>query len=101
MGQAKRLQFRTLMETAGFIMVVAGFFNLARIFFKIGYLPAPFVFDVGDTFMDWLHTAYWAHNIGAYSVWQSIYFPLSFVITGVLGDPRCYGSAPYAARDCD
>lgn len=101
MRQPNRIRFRTLMETAGFLMVVVGFFNLARIFFKIGYLPAPFVFDVGDTFMDWFNTAYWAHNPGAYSVWQSIYFPLSFVITGVFGDPRCYGSAPYAARDCD
>jgi hypothetical protein len=90
-----------LLEIAGFIALVAGFFNVARIFFKIGYLPAPFVFDVGDTFMDWFNTAYWAHNSGAYSVWGSIYLPLSFVITGALGNPRCYATAPYDARDCD
>ncbi|MEO7240071.1 MAG: hypothetical protein ABIW16_01605 [Sphingomicrobium sp.] len=88
-------------ELIGCMLVVAGFAELTRIFFKIGYLPAPFVFDVGDTFMDWFNTAYWSHNPGAYSVWQTIYLPLSFIIIRILGDPRCYGTHPYDARDCD
>ena len=92
---------RLILEVIGFLSVVAGFFNLARIFFKFGYLPAPFVFDVNDTFMDWFNTAFWAHNSGAYSVWGSIYLPLSFVITGLVGDPRCYSTHPFDARDCD
>ena len=83
------------------VLVIAGFVRLANIFFYQGYLPAPFVFDIGDTFMDWFNTAYWAHNPGAYSVWRTIYLPLSFVITGLLGDPTCYKNAPYDARDCD
>jgi hypothetical protein len=88
-------------EFTGMILVIAGFVRLAIIFVHQGYLPAPFVFDIGDTFMDWFNTAYWAHNPGAYSVWRTVYLPLSFVITGLFGDPTCYKAAPYDARDCD
>ena len=52
-------------EFTGMVLVIAGFVRLANIFFYQGYLPAPFVFDIGDTFMDWFNTAYWAHNPGA------------------------------------
>lgn len=99
----QRHWFPTACETLGVLAVLAGLANLINVFFSIGYLPAPFVFDVGDTFMDWFNTAYWAHNPGAYDVWQTIYLPLSFVVTGLLGNPRCYGGGvhPYDARDCD
>ena len=90
-----------LLELAAFLTIVAGFYDLCTIFISKGYLPAPFVFDVGDTFMDWFNTAYWAHRPGGYEVWNSIYAPLSFVITGLFGNPRCYAAAPYDARDCD
>jgi hypothetical protein len=98
---ARRLQVQLAVEIIAFLAVVAGFGYLVHTFYKIHYLPAPFVFDVSDTFMDWFNTAYWAHNPGAYSVWQTIYLPLSFIITGLLGDSRCYGSHPYDARECD
>ena len=88
-------------EFIGVMLVIAGFIRLLNILLYQGYLPAPFVFDIGDTFMDWFNTAYWAHNPGAYSVWRTIYLPLSFVITGFLGDPSCYRNAPYDARGCD
>ncbi|MEO5775143.1 MAG: hypothetical protein ABIQ32_13645 [Sphingomicrobium sp.] len=88
-------------EYIAMVLVLLGFARVVVNFFKFGYLQAPFVFDIGDTFMDWFNTAYWAHNPGAYSVWRTIYLPLSFVITGALGNPRCYGNAPYDARDCD
>jgi hypothetical protein len=90
-----------LAELGATLLVLAGLFRLVRGFLNNGYLPPPFVFDVGDTFMDWFNTAYWAHNPGAYSVWKTIYLPLSFVLTGTLGDPSCYANAPYDARDCD
>lgn len=90
-----------LFELAAVVVLLAGLALLIRNFIVIGYLPAPFVFDIGDTFMDWFNTAYWAHNPGAYSVWRTIYMPLSFVITGSLGNPRCYDDAPYDARECD
>jgi hypothetical protein len=88
-------------EFAGMILVLAGLTHTVWNFVLLGYLHPPFVFDVTDTFMDWFNTAYWAHNPGAYSVWRTIYLPLSFIITGLLGDPTCYGNAPFDARDCD
>lgn len=90
-----------MVELFGALLTLAGFGKLLNDFLSRGFLPPPFVFDVGDTFMDWFNTAYWAHNPGAYSVWRTIYLPLSFVITGAFGNPRCYRSAPYDARDCD
>jgi hypothetical protein len=92
---------RRLVEAIGMILVLLGLFRVYMLFNSNGYLPPPFVFDVGDTFMDWYNTAYWAHNPGAYSVWRTIYLPLSFVITGLLGDSSCYNSHPYDARACD
>jgi hypothetical protein len=88
-------------ELAGAAAVLAGLAMLVRFFILYGYLPAPFVFDTQDTFMDWFHTAYWAHNEGAYTVWRSIYLPLSFVITGLFADPRCYDTNAFDARNCD
>lgn len=90
-----------LVELGGALLTLAGFGNLVHDYLGRGYLPPPFVYDVGDTFMDWFNTAYWAHNPGAYTVWRTIYLPLSFVITGALGDPTCYRDAPYDARECD
>lgn len=90
-----------LVEFTGMILIVLGLVRVYMLFNSNGYLPPPFVFDVGDTFMDWFNTAYWAHNPGAYSVWRTIYLPLSFVITGALGNPACYINAPYDARECD
>lgn len=90
-----------LVELAGAVLILLGLLRVYMLFNSNGYLPPPFVFDVGDTFMDWYNTAYWAHNEGAYSVWRTVYLPLSFVITGFFGDPSCYTHAPYDARDCD
>jgi hypothetical protein len=90
-----------LVELAGAASVLAGFILLVRFYALYGYLPAPFVFDTHDTFMDWFHTAYWSHNEGAYSVWRSIYLPLSFVVTSLFSDPRCYATSAFDARDCD
>jgi hypothetical protein len=101
MSTQPALPVQRTVEIVAWLSVMGGFISLVHTFFVIHYLPAPFVFDVSDTFMDWFNVAYWAHNQGAYSVWQSVYLPLSFVITGLLGDPRCYASHPYDGRDCD
>lgn len=82
-------------------VVLIGLADLVYLFVVKGYLGAPFVFDVNDTFMDWFNTAYWSHNGGAYAVWNTIYAPLSLVITQFLGNARCYANNPFAARDCD
>lgn len=89
------------LEWVGAGLVLFGFWRVYSLFMSNGYLSAPFVFDISDTFMDWFNTAYWAHNGHAYDVWRTVYLPLSFVITGLLGDPSCYRTAPYDARDCD
>lgn len=90
-----------LVELLLVLLIIAGFVRVYMLFMSNGYLGAPFVFDVADTFMDWFNTAYYAQNGGAYSRWRTIYLPLSFVITGTFGNPLCYKAAPYDARDCD
>lgn len=43
------------------------------------YLPPPFVYDKENTFMDFYNTLYWSGQEGIYSVWNSVYPPLSFL----------------------
>lgn len=83
------------------LAILAAVANVAQFFLTRGYLPQPFIWDPQDTFMDWFNPAYWANREGAYSVWRSIYPPLSFMLLRVLSIPRCYASSPFAARDCD
>jgi hypothetical protein len=91
-----------LVELVAMLGILIGLSDLVHVFYRNGYLPAPFVFDVSDTFMDWFNTAYWAHDpAGAYGVWNTIYAPLSFVITRLFGNPWCYANSPFDARDCD
>jgi hypothetical protein len=68
-----------------------------------GYLPYPFFYEPGDTWMDWFNTAHWAHNRGAYDSWGTIYPPISFLILWPLTNGACYISAEgdYGARACD
>jgi hypothetical protein len=92
----------TVIEIALVILILIGLSDLIYVFKFNGYLPAPFVFDVSDTFMDWFNTAYWSYDpAGAYSVWNTIYAPFSFVVTRIFSDPWCYANAPLDARDCD
>lgn len=46
---------------------------------KHGYLPAPFVLEKFDTFMDLFNTMYWSDHAGRYTEWKSVYPPLSFL----------------------
>ena len=96
-----RLTLGQAVELSGALLIIVGFRRVYSLFMSNGYLGPPFVFDISDTFMDWFNTAYWAHNGHAYDIWRTIYFPLSFVITGLFGDPACYDRSPYDARDCD
>ncbi|MDK2760289.1 MAG: hypothetical protein KYX64_02880 [Sphingopyxis sp.] len=81
--------------------VVASVGWTLHLFFQLGYLPQPFVFDTNDTYMDWFNTAYWANNRGIYDVWRSIYPPLSFVFLDATSLPGCYLQSSFYARDCD
>ena len=95
-------RFRKLApEMAMAAAVIASLGATAWFFAVNGYLPQPFVLDTNDTFMDWFNTAYWANNPGMYSVWRSIYPPLSFVFLDIFSLPSCYLQSPFWARDCD
>ena len=48
--------------------------------FQNEYLPSPFLYDKNDTFMDFFNPLYWAYNDFRYTIWNSIYPPLSFLI---------------------
>lgn len=100
--ESLRLALRaTLPELALLLLVLGSFVSLVRSFLATGYLPQPFIWDPQDTFMDWFNTAYWANHWGAYSVWRSIYPPLSFVVLRMFTISSCYVTSSFAARDCD
>lgn len=44
------------------------------------YLPPPFVFDKENTFMDFYNTLYWSGKEGIYTVWNSVYPPINFLL---------------------
>ncbi len=45
-----------------------------------GYLPAPFVYDKSNTFMDFFNAMFWASDNDRYTEWHSVYPPLSFLL---------------------
>jgi hypothetical protein len=49
-------------------------------FYLNGYLPAPFVWDKGDTFMDFYNPLYWVIKDRFYTVFQSVYPPLNYYL---------------------
>ena len=94
------LNFRSI-EFILMALIVAGVIATIQFWRYQGYLPAPFVFDINDTFMDWYNTAQYAHNRGTYDIWRSIYPPVSFIFLKLTTDPRCYYASPFDARNCD
>lgn len=50
----------------------------AIFFYSKGYLPAPFVWDKYDTFMDFYNPLYWVIKDGFYTTFQSVYPPLNY-----------------------
>ncbi|WP_299811888.1 hypothetical protein [Tardiphaga sp.] len=48
-------------------------------FKQTGYLPAPFVYDKNDTYMDLFHPMFWSDNMGVYTTWGSVYPPINFL----------------------
>lgn len=66
-----------------------------------GYFAQPFFYDTLDTLMDFHNTAYWAHADGAYSIWNSIYPPLSFALLQIITPAQCYTVDGFVGRDCN
>ena len=95
-------------EPAFAIFILLGIVRCAIYLYQNSYLPPPFFYEPSDTYADWFNTAFWSRDIGTYDVWRTLYPPLSFVVTRVLGIDSCYPdrrsydfSAGLAARDCD
>ena len=59
------------------------FVYIVSFYFNNSYLPAPFVVNKNDTFMDFYNVLHWSLRDGAYTEWYSIYPPLNFLITKV------------------
>jgi len=99
---APRLRKRSiLIESALTLATIAGLYDLVKYIFYHGYVPLPFVYDTTDTFMDWFNPAYYGNHGHAYSIYHSVYAPLSFVITKVFHMPGCYETHGKDARMCD
>lgn len=62
-----------------FLLACINLFYVVWFFMNHRYLPAPFVYDKENTFMDFYNTLYWSGRDGIYSVWESVYPPLSFL----------------------
>jgi hypothetical protein len=80
---------------------VACIVSLFRDVLVDGYLPSPFLYAKSETFTDWYNTAYWANNAGAYSQWESVYPPFSFIFVKIFSKASCYVQSAYVGRDCD
>jgi hypothetical protein len=89
------------------LAVVAAAHVSAFIYFLIhlslyGYLPLPFHHNASETFTDFFHTNYWAHNDGRYTEWESIYPIFTFLFASITSPEACYYLDTYFARDsCD
>jgi hypothetical protein len=49
-----------------------------------GYLPAPFIYNKLDTFMDLYNPLWWSGEEGKYGEWRTVYPPLNFVFLDVV-----------------
>jgi hypothetical protein len=84
------------------IAILAGIAHAMWFLSENLYLPQPFFFNPGDTYMDWFNTSYWAHTDAAYDTWATIYPPISFVFLKIFSIDACYENAePSFARECD
>lgn len=82
-------------------LVILGLGVVTLRFHATGHLPHPFQSPPAESFMDFYNTAFWANRPGAYSLWHSVYPPLSFVFLRLFTAPACFGATPYFARQCD
>jgi len=88
-------------ELALAALVVACLGFTAWRFKVLGYLPHPFQSNPSEALMDFYNNAYWAHRDGAYSIWRTVYLPVTFVLVRLWTTPSCYRISAYVARDCD
>jgi hypothetical protein len=87
-------------ECAFVVIIIASVFYSYNYLMVEGQLPIPF-YHGNDTFMDWINTAYWANNPGAYFDFLSVYPPISFVFLHLLTPHYCYRFDNLYNRECD
>jgi hypothetical protein len=96
---------RVALRWEGFflLLLIAGFINTTWFLFNQGYLPQPYFYGSQSLFTDWTVSAYYSVNKGAYSVFQSVYPPLSFVFLRLFSVHSCYKAYDdiFASRECD
>lgn len=71
------------------------------LFFKENYfLPAPFVSDKNDTFMDFYNPLYWVIKGGFYTTYNLVYPPINYYFLKIfsLGIPPEIISSPFQLR---
>ena len=59
----------------GLAIQIPALLYLVERFLSLGYLPAPFIADKADTFMDFFNPLFWSYR-GFYEDWHSVYPPL-------------------------
>lgn len=77
---AARTEKTTLLLLACCILQIAACVHYWLSYQTTGYLPAPFIYDKSDTFMDLFNPMFWADDNGRYTVWGSVYPPLNFLL---------------------
>jgi hypothetical protein len=96
---------RAALRWEGFLLllVVAGLVYTLWFLNIQGYLPQPYFYGSQSLFTDWTVSAYFSVNKGAYTAFQSVYPPLSFVFLKIFSIGRCYKAYDdiFASRECD
>lgn len=91
------------------ILYLVLFFELINLswiilfFLERNYLPAPFVADKNDTFMDFYNPLFWVINDGFYTIFHSIYPAINYLILkafsfGIRGNEI---TTPFILRDAN
>ena len=71
---------RALILVGVFFLSCINFLYIVWFYKSHRYLPPPFIYDKENTFMDFYNTLYWSGQDGIYSIWNSVYPPLSFLL---------------------
>lgn len=73
------------------LLLMSIFIAHSLIFFNINkYLPPPFFFQSGDSFMDFFNVNWWSVRGGVYTEWGGFYAPINIWIGKLLTTQECY-----------
>jgi hypothetical protein len=66
------------------IVQLINFFSYAFFYSNKNYLPAPFILDKNDTFMDFYNPLFWVINDGFYETYNSVYPAINYYILKII-----------------